>query len=145
MLLQRVAHVVRANKASSASDEYGFHTPRIVSTNIPLQNLTAKDAKDSKRRGEEKRGKGEEVNSRLISYALSFSPPHLFSSSSLLFAFFASFAVKIGAMAEITPEDGMKITRDTRLAPGVYFLPHGIEVGADHVTLDGNGALLIGD
>src|ERR1044072_7207054 len=49
-------------------------------------------------------------------------------------------------MAEwITPEDGMKTTRDTTLAPGVYYLPHGIEVGADRVTLDGNGALLIGD
>jgi parallel beta-helix repeat protein len=49
-------------------------------------------------------------------------------------------------MAEwVTPVDGMQITRDTVLAPGVYYLPHGIEVAADHVTLDGGGALLIGD
>ncbi|MCL5998178.1 MAG: right-handed parallel beta-helix repeat-containing protein [Chloroflexi bacterium] len=49
-------------------------------------------------------------------------------------------------MAEwLTPEDGMTITRDSMLAPGVYYLPHGIDIGADHVTLDGNGALLIGD
>jgi parallel beta-helix repeat protein len=45
----------------------------------------------------------------------------------------------------VIPEDGMKITRDTILAPGVYYLPHGIEVAADHVTLDGKGALLVGD
>jgi hypothetical protein len=45
----------------------------------------------------------------------------------------------------IKPEDGMQIARDTTFEPGVYFLPHGIEIVADHVTLDGNGALLIGD
>ena len=45
----------------------------------------------------------------------------------------------------VTPIDGMQITRDTTLAPGVYYLPHGIEITADHVTLDGNGALLVGD
>lgn len=48
-------------------------------------------------------------------------------------------------MAELTtPEDGMKITRDTKFAPGVYYLPNGIEIGADGITLDGNGALLVG-
>lgn len=45
----------------------------------------------------------------------------------------------------ITPEDGMKLTRDTAFAPGVYFLPNGIELAADNITLNGNGALLIGD
>jgi parallel beta-helix repeat protein len=30
------------------------------------------------------------------------------------------------------------------LAPGVYVLPRGLEIGADGVTLDGNGALLVG-
>src|SRR5512141_1989976 len=45
----------------------------------------------------------------------------------------------------VIPEDGMIIMNDTTFAPGVYYLPHGIEIGADHVTLDGNGALLIGD
>ena len=39
----------------------------------------------------------------------------------------------------------MKLTRDTTLAPGVYFLPNGIELAADNITLNGNGALLIGD
>lgn len=46
---------------------------------------------------------------------------------------------------EIIPQDGMKIDRDTRLKRGVYYLPHGIEIVKDGVTLDGNGALLIGD
>ncbi len=44
----------------------------------------------------------------------------------------------------ITPEDGMLIDSDTTLAPGVYYLPNGITINADHITLDGNGALLIG-
>ena len=45
----------------------------------------------------------------------------------------------------VVPEDGMKITRDTVLQPGVYFLPNGIDVATDNITLDGNGALLVGD
>lgn len=44
-----------------------------------------------------------------------------------------------------TPQDGMTITRNTVFAPGIYVLPNGIEIAADDVTLDGNGALLIGD
>lgn len=42
------------------------------------------------------------------------------------------------------PADDMNITRDTQLTPGVYYLPAGLTVAANHVTLDGNGALLIG-
>lgn len=38
----------------------------------------------------------------------------------------------------------MYITEDTVLTPGVYYMPNGITINADHVTLDGNGALLIG-
>ncbi len=48
-------------------------------------------------------------------------------------------------MTPIIPEDGMTLTRDTVLQPGVYFLPNGITIDRDSVTLDGNGALLIGD
>ncbi|MCS7061566.1 MAG: right-handed parallel beta-helix repeat-containing protein [Anaerolineae bacterium] len=49
-------------------------------------------------------------------------------------------------MPELTiPEDGMSITRDTILKPGVYYLPNGLRITADQVTLDGNGALIIGD
>lgn len=44
----------------------------------------------------------------------------------------------------ITPTDGMAISADTRLAPGVYHLPGGLRVVADGVTLDGGGALLVG-
>ena len=38
----------------------------------------------------------------------------------------------------------MKIAHDTKLLPGVYFLPNGIHIDADDITLDGNGALIIG-
>lgn len=44
----------------------------------------------------------------------------------------------------LTPTDGMLITEDTRLAPGVYHLPAGLTIAADGVTLDGGGALLVG-
>lgn len=37
----------------------------------------------------------------------------------------------------------MVITEDTTLAPGVYHLEHGIVFGADGITLDGGGALLV--
>lgn len=43
----------------------------------------------------------------------------------------------------ITPTDGMIITQNTRLAPGVYVLPQGITLAADHITLDGSDALII--
>ena len=46
---------------------------------------------------------------------------------------------------DIIPQDGMKIDCNTRLARGVYYLPHGIEIVKDGITLDGNGALLIGE
>jgi len=45
----------------------------------------------------------------------------------------------------IVPTSGLTITQDTVLDPGVYFLPGGIIIGADGVTLDGNGAMLVGD
>src|SRR6266536_1640611 len=45
----------------------------------------------------------------------------------------------------IKPEDGMQITSDTMIEPGVYYLPHGIEITSDRVTLDGNSALIVGD
>lgn len=44
----------------------------------------------------------------------------------------------------IVPTNGMVIMEDTTFAPGVYHLPDGIVIGADHVVLDGGGALLIG-
>jgi parallel beta-helix repeat protein len=44
----------------------------------------------------------------------------------------------------VTPTDGLTITADTTFTPGVYHLPQGITIAADDITLDGNGALLIG-
>jgi parallel beta-helix repeat protein len=44
----------------------------------------------------------------------------------------------------VRPTNGMIIRTDTRLEPGVYFLPDGLTIDADGVTLDGNGAMLIG-
>ncbi len=44
----------------------------------------------------------------------------------------------------ITPTDSMYITEDTTLRPGVYYVPNGLIVAEDGVTLDGSGALLIG-
>lgn len=48
-------------------------------------------------------------------------------------------------MRGVEPTDGMLITQNTKLKPGVYVLPRGITVAADGVTLDGNGALILGN
>lgn len=45
----------------------------------------------------------------------------------------------------VTPTNGMIIQSDARLEPGVYYLPDGITIDADAITLDGNGAVIIGD
>ncbi len=47
-------------------------------------------------------------------------------------------------MKTVVPSDGMVIREDVAFASGVYHLPRGIVIGADGVTLDGNGALLVG-
>jgi parallel beta-helix repeat protein len=44
----------------------------------------------------------------------------------------------------IIPTDSMYITEDTVFKPGVYYIPNGILVVEDGVTVDGNGALLVG-
>lgn len=44
----------------------------------------------------------------------------------------------------IVPSDGMSITEDAIFQPGTYLLPNGITLAADNITLDGNGALLLG-
>ena len=44
----------------------------------------------------------------------------------------------------VIPTDGMAIKKDTSLEPGVYVLPKGITIDADNVTLDCNGAVLVG-
>ncbi len=47
-------------------------------------------------------------------------------------------------MPLVEPIDGMVITEDTTFKAGVYVLPRGLSVEADGVTVDGNGALLVG-
>lgn len=47
-------------------------------------------------------------------------------------------------METVVPVDGMVVTKDTSLVPGVYVLPRGITVAADNVMLNGNGAVLVG-
>src|SRR5690242_7736676 len=44
----------------------------------------------------------------------------------------------------VVPKDGMVIGEDTTLKPGVYHLPNGLSIESDGVTLDGNGAVLVG-
>lgn len=44
---------------------------------------------------------------------------------------------------QIVPTDGMVITEDTAFAPGTYVLPNGISIGADGVTVVGEGVLIV--
>ncbi|MFO0840447.1 MAG: right-handed parallel beta-helix repeat-containing protein [Phycisphaerae bacterium] len=44
----------------------------------------------------------------------------------------------------IIPTDGMVITQNTTFVAGVYNLPSGVSIGASGVTLDMNGAVLVG-
>ncbi len=43
----------------------------------------------------------------------------------------------------VIPVDGMVITEDTSFAPGIYLLSKGLIIGADGVSIDGTGALLV--
>ena len=43
----------------------------------------------------------------------------------------------------VIPTAGMVITEDTKLAPGIYDLSKGLKIGADGITLDGEGVLLV--
>ena len=40
--------------------------------------------------------------------------------------------------------NGIRINKDTRLEPKVYFLPEGITIDSNNVTLDGQGATIMG-
>ena len=44
----------------------------------------------------------------------------------------------------LVPTDGMVLKKSAIFTPGVYHLPSGITIDADHLTLDGNGAVLVG-
>src|SRR5206468_3691935 len=45
---------------------------------------------------------------------------------------------------QVVPMDGQVFTANTVLVPGTYSLPHGVSIGAANVTLDLNGATLVG-
>ena len=54
-------------------------------------------------------------------------------------------AITSGVIAgPIVPTDGMVITKDTTFVPGTYELPNGVSIGASGITLDMNGATLVG-
>src|SRR5262245_43982812 len=40
--------------------------------------------------------------------------------------------------------DGLTIHSDTQLEPKLYILPEGITIDSDNMTLDGNGATIMG-
>ncbi len=46
--------------------------------------------------------------------------------------------------APVVPTPGLGIRQSTVLQPGAYVLPAGLTIAADGITLDGNGAVLVG-
>lgn len=48
-------------------------------------------------------------------------------------------------MIEIIPENGQLISQDVSLRPGTYYLPDGLTIAASQITVEGNGAVLIGE
>jgi parallel beta-helix repeat protein len=60
-------------------------------------------------------------------------------------AFLLAPAIASCALADlVVPTDGMLITTDTTFVGGSYNLPNGVVIAADGVTLDMNGASLVG-
>ncbi len=47
-------------------------------------------------------------------------------------------------MKSVTPTNGMKVTESTKLNPGTYFLPNGIQIVGNDLTLDLHGVELLG-
>jgi parallel beta-helix repeat protein len=47
-------------------------------------------------------------------------------------------------MQVLTFMSDLRIDKDTQLEPQVYFIPEGITIDSDNVTLDGQGAIIIG-
>src|SRR5262245_54484833 len=52
--------------------------------------------------------------------------------------------VATAAAQPVVPTDGMVITTSTTFVTGTYSLPHGVSIGASNITLDMNGATLVG-
>src|ERR1044071_7664116 len=58
---------------------------------------------------------------------------------------FVSLATAAQAVGQpIVPNDGQVFPANTTLVPGTYHLPTGLFIGASGITLDLNGATLIG-
>src|SRR5215207_8647707 len=53
-------------------------------------------------------------------------------------------AIKLFCDEWINVMNELRISRDTQLEPKVYVLPEGITIESDNVTLDGNGATIMG-
>src|SRR6476646_4870926 len=53
--------------------------------------------------------------------------------------------VLTAAAQPVAPGDGQVFTSDTVLVPGTYLLPHGVLIGASGITVDLNGATLVGN
>jgi len=56
----------------------------------------------------------------------------------------AAMVAVTAACGQVIPTDGMVIREDTVFIPGSYNLPNGVSIGASGVTLDMNGAELVG-
>ncbi|MCK5449304.1 right-handed parallel beta-helix repeat-containing protein [Candidatus Pacearchaeota archaeon] len=63
--------------------------------------------------------------------------------------FWISFLFMIGFVSAVEcgsdPIDGCTVTNDSVFNEGIYYFPSGISIGANDVTLDCNGATLIGE
>lgn len=54
------------------------------------------------------------------------------------------YQVSIATAQQIVPVNGQVFTADTTFVPGTYNLPNGVSIGASGITLNMNGATLIG-
>ena len=45
----------------------------------------------------------------------------------------------------LTPTNGMTITESVKLARGVFYLPDGIQIGADNITIEGDQTTIVSD
>jgi parallel beta-helix repeat protein len=56
----------------------------------------------------------------------------------------ATLVLSARTLADVVPTDGMVIAANTTFVPGTYYLPSGVSIGASGITLDMNGATLVG-
>src|SRR5574342_613030 len=65
-------------------------------------------------------------------------PPRTFSVAAVLFLSNSDYTLDTVSMNEL------RVSQDTRLEPKVYLLPEGITIDSDNLTLDGQGAIIMG-